>query len=94
MSKHTKGPWEVIDHNGPQSIYGPDGERVARLGFMDAGEGGRPRQNANASLIASAPDLLEALEGLLKAIGEHATGSFGEAEDKARDAIKRSKGEA
>jgi len=54
-------------------------------------------QNANARLIASAPDLLSALEFLLAdyiAInGENLTGSSVPA-DKAREALRKAKGEA
>jgi len=70
---HTPGPW-TIDHER----IGPPGEPVALLCDSHAPESGTvvewPRfgevvddseNEANARLIASAPDLLEALENLL-----------------------------
>lgn len=55
-AKHTQGPWK----RGVTSpkIYGADGEPVARAWHdRDAIE-----REANARLIAAAPELLEALE--------------------------------
>ncbi len=58
MMKHTPGPWAL--HEGKTAVNGADGRLVASCGFL-------PYRNkwdseANARLIASAPDLLEALE--------------------------------
>ena len=66
MSKHTKGPWDRIIADGytvrhPQ-IYSGTGP-VANATWL--GDGRLEELNANASLIAAAPDLLEALEALL-----------------------------
>lgn len=47
MSKHTQGPWLV---NGKQSIRGTNGEYIARANWNNG--------EANARLIAAAPDLL------------------------------------
>ena len=109
---HTPGPWAIntCNENGPSldSFYlsttaqtwdGNEEERiVCRFPtgtgqFSDIG-----RENlANARLIASAPDLLSALEFLLAdyiAInGENLTGSSVPA-DKAREALRKAKGEA
>ena len=60
MSAHTPGPWG-LDGN---LIEGPDGERVA---CITAYSRRTPKQKANARLIAAAPELLEALRGLLNA---------------------------
>ncbi len=105
MIKHTPGPWK---HNrGPvsESIYAPDGNGhlVAILYHGDA-----DNQAANARLIAAAPDLLEALEELLQHKPAFRTMPLGApnsyarqeqyshiaAEDKARAAIAKAKGEA
>lgn len=73
MTKHTEGPWVVIDvttmiHDkqqennlGPVYLVGPkefDTIAEVRAGHSDDG---RPKQvKANANLIASAPELLSA----------------------------------
>ena len=50
---HTPGPWAVDN----QYIHGPDGIRFLAVAGDGAGQ-------ANARLIASAPELLAVLEGL------------------------------
>lgn len=55
MSKHTKGPW-IINANRIKGGDYPDG--IAHVMDADAGE----IRNANARLIAAAPELLEALK--------------------------------
>lgn len=73
MPKYTPGPWvkKGLDW------YGSNGERVlmsdgpsfgSKTHFKDA--------EANARLIAAAPELLEALEGVLKAWDEPNCGDF------------------
>ena len=52
-TQHTPGPWTVDN----QYIHGPDGIRFLAVAGDGAGQ-------ANAWLIASAPDLLAALDGL------------------------------
>ena len=66
MSRHTPGPWDRIIADGytvrhPQ-IYSDTGP-VANATFL--GEGRVDELNANARLMAAAPDLLAALEALL-----------------------------
>lgn len=63
MSKHTPGPWEVVALNG----FGPFAIRMA----TPAGTGhpthygvGQIGTEANANLIASAPELLETLKAV------------------------------
>ena len=53
-AKHTPGPW--VFHRRAQRIYGSKigGEKIAQIGI-------NPDWEANARLIAAAPDLLEAL---------------------------------
>lgn len=73
MSKHTKGPWKVVDREVflDQSVYpqhvvgGPDELVVCYLESQYAADTGVPtsaRKEAVARLIAASPDLLEALE--------------------------------
>ena len=64
MSKHTPGPWVVV---GSRTKYvearlvGSLMQEVAACGPTLADEGYGQQQEANARLIAAAPDLLEAL---------------------------------
>ena len=62
MTKHTPGPWEVRKaENGHTSVYPIQGrERVADVYCpLDHPTG---NLNANARLIAAAPEMLEALK--------------------------------
>lgn len=93
MSKHTQGPWFVT---GSMTKYVeariPGGliQEVASVGPTAADNGYGEQQEANANLIAAAPDLLEALEALL--LDAPATGL--KSVYQARAAIARAKGEA
>ena len=96
--KHTPGPWcispidgDIVgDSNGVSSVI------VARMPLMSAVRGpGREAQNANARLIASAPDLLAACRAIVgdcPDAGEPGHIDFGEAMVMARDAIARATG--
>lgn len=73
MSGHTPGPWEVREvhpgrSNTPilQVAIGPKG--TASICQITRGTRPFSEREANALLIASAPDLLEALKGLDAAI--------------------------
>jgi len=64
-TKYTPGPWEQ-GRNHDQEVFGPDGVRVAHCGTsftMDDDE-----MTANAQLVATAPDLLKALKGVVDAL--------------------------
>ena len=75
MSKHTKGPWTVeYDHftDAAEHVRAEiDGEMfdVASLLCDETG-----RANANARLIASAPELLEALRDILHEVTHDTAG--------------------
>ena len=57
MSKHTPGPWNTSAYYGGwDCIRDGSGQIIAKLGANFP---------ANADLIAAAPDLLDALHGLL-----------------------------
>ena len=56
-AKHTPGPWRVY---GDCDVLGRDGDLIAGVHGYDAGE-----DEANAALIAAAPDLARALADLL-----------------------------
>ena len=60
MNKHTPAPWHVA--NGVQ--IRSERDQIAKVWMMRHGEG-----KANAHLIAAAPDLLEALSGMLEIYG-------------------------
>lgn len=82
--QHTPGPWTVDN----QYIHGPDGIRFLAVAGDGAGQ-------ANARLIASAPELLEALEAVLPDL-EHYVATHGPGPDKrlaiARAAIAKARG--
>ena len=56
MGEYTKGPWEAIRHNTKFEIHSVD-EIVAFVSLTRL-----PEDEANIRLIASAPELLEALQ--------------------------------
>lgn len=100
MSGHTPGPWHIGQGNGEGSVFSDSGRMRLEEGgttlypvckvFDFAGE-----LEANARLIAAAPDLLEAL----KACHDWASGGYHEAIPgdllrKASDAIDRAEGGA
>jgi hypothetical protein len=65
MSKHTPGPWQVIEHSWSDTGIYAVNDRVAKLSIYDeATEDTQEEMEltmaANAHLIAAAPDLLEA----------------------------------
>lgn len=70
MSKYTPGPWQVgmaFDNYGETEIaiehMTPAGNLVVAVAL-----GGLQGQDANASLIAAAPDLLAALQAIVKSL--------------------------
>ena len=80
MSKHTPGPWyaDKIQDRAAFNIFTP-GQCTALL-TLEPGkyDGADPRVGsveANARLIAAAPDLLEALRALLAVAPYHAPGA-------------------
>ena len=59
MSKHTPGPWEAKeDEYGHWGIYASGGECIAITEERE--------DEANARLIAAAPDMLKLLKGTLR----------------------------
>jgi len=63
MGKHTKGPWQVVEHvSGMIGVNDANGKSLCAVGCNKTD--GRD-DKANAALIASAPDLLQALEAIL-----------------------------
>ena len=69
MSKHTPGPWVVVGRLTKYveaRLVGRLIQEVAACGPTMADEGYGQQQEANARLIAAAPELLAALEGMEK----------------------------
>ena len=83
MINHTPGPWHVGMRPGP-IIYGPIGEQVADLRGLTLE---KDESIANTHLIASAPDLLAALERLAHPMADD------EDLDYAREVIRKAKGQ-
>lgn len=57
MSKYTPGPWNLVQHNEKDSRVGR--KTLLAIVYSEAFRD-RENQEANARLIATAPDLLEA----------------------------------
>lgn len=64
MSKHTPGPW--TSYTGTNSIWA-EGKRAVCI-VTGARKHEDEERDANANLIAAAPDLLEALEHIMRCI--------------------------
>ena len=97
MTKHTEGPWVIEPDHRVGSItitHESQGLRshVAVLPKMTLCEE-HGMIEANARLIAAAPDLLEALEALTEEAFVNMSGGRGHLIDDARAAIAKAKGE-
>jgi len=90
---HTTGPWDVLDGipDGGGIAIGPILPTVGHIAEVTYNGG---NAEANARLIAAAPELLEALEqcARLLRIGNR-NNMFAEAADRADVAITKAKGE-
>jgi predicted RNase H-like HicB family nuclease len=98
MNKHTPGPWKastspqgwsytIYISQDESAEYTPDWSDVAYI--IQTCEGERKSiQEANARLIAAAPDLLEALQYVMVAHGEQLDHAF----QMAQDAIAKATG--
>ena len=64
QTKHTPGPWHigVRTYHAGRDVYGPKGEPVA---VADDAITATPEAEANARLIAAAPELLAALQAIM-----------------------------
>lgn len=78
MSAHTPGPWQVrhVEYGDNVSenlgVYqcSPHFHEVAYIAYRYLGERDKATEQANARLIAAAPELLDALENLYEAFLE------------------------
>ena len=102
MSAHTPGPWKVVRHPriahvDSETSVGSGANGMASVAWLT---GGRVGQEANARLIAAAPDLLAALEALVLAAPDSdawsvaATRELRAARDLAEEAIAKARGGA
>lgn len=69
-AEHTPGPWEYFDHPAYTNVFTVGPREFKTVAEVRAGneEDGLPEQTeANARLIAAAPDLLAALLAILQA---------------------------
>ncbi len=80
VSKHTPGPWRAMPY---RKVNGADGVEVCALQSRKI-----EVADANAHLIAAAPDMLEALENLVEQIDDVALTA------KATAAIKKARGQS
>lgn len=66
---HSLGPWQHNKYNGEDSIYSWDGIKIAIPEMWTEDEQGE--SEANARLIAAAPELLEACKEIVRRINEN-----------------------
>lgn len=85
MSGHTPGPW-TVERDGPNRRWLVNGDDFA----VATCDGAIRRQEADARLIAAAPDLLNALRDMLDGTGDITAERVG----RARAAIAKATGEA
>lgn len=92
MSKHTPGPWYVSKRNPLRVIEsGPRAITLATCSTLGRGvtaENAQTEAEANARLIAAAPELCEALRNLL-AVHEGEGGTLPNATGMARAALAK-----
>ena len=95
-TKHTPGPWKAV---GLTVCQVPPGGREIIFGAHNTRSGDKDERQANARLIAAAPELLEALREFVslmpsaEGLGGHAPiGAFQIVADLARAAIAKAEG--
>ena len=95
MSAHTPGQWRFYTEPQPNGcpIVGVDGLMVCMLAHTVNQPEQREVAMANARLIAAAPDLLAALQGICNEQDERQGYASHEAYDKARAAIAKATGD-
>ncbi len=94
MTKHTVGPWHVVDGRWIMAEVPEWEAKVARVERVGWG-GECDKTEANARLLAAAPELLEALETLrdmIDSFDEKLLSSGRDKMDAAEAAIKKARG--
>lgn len=89
MSAYTPGPWESLDGGEIGEIF-VDSDEGPVADLVKPERGGSKRVEANARLIAAAPDLLAALKGFVQPAGQYS----GDLEAAAIAAIEKAEGAA
>lgn len=69
-TQHTPGPWKVLNDLSSWHLVPIDAECGKHIGLAFTGPP-YPEAEANARLIAAAPDLLAALVGLTRIVGDY-----------------------
>ena len=105
--KHTSGPWDAARAYGEDGRWhgsysvagGPDRMIVATVWGDDRPVADPRPAEANARLIAAAPDLLDACQEAIRAINSHTTepipvGAYNRVARMLGDAIRKATGEA
>ena len=91
--KHSVSPWYVDHTYDGTYIRAAHSGKVAYVATLESGS--QAMRDADAALIAAAPELLAALEAMLHAYGIDGTGTDRKhAHQKACGAIKRARGES
>jgi hypothetical protein len=63
MSNHSKGPWKIVKFRMKREIWADEFGLTCQIPLVvDSGD--QDKQEANALLIAAAPEMLDALENL------------------------------
>ena len=93
MSKHTPGPWEA--HNGEVTTPRENGRSYRRIAAVqDYGLGSlKEVDDANATLMAAAPDMLKALMQFISEMDEGREWISDDTIDQAVRAITKATGE-
>ena len=88
-TKYTKGPWRVVNYQDkndvPRVVSDKGGIAVLCINRYLGETGPSKQEQTNAALIASAPDLLEALKALVADLKPYM--GQGRMDDKIRNAI-------
>lgn len=103
MTKFTKGPWGIGEFKNTSSKGNPIYKRAIfterqlkkykhplPIAWVCGDPGTKEKVEANAHLIAAAPDLYEALEACLN-VGLAGVGDFRDAMDKGKAALKKAR---
>jgi len=96
MKTHTPGPWDAVDAEGQPQIVSRTNKLIAEVNTVVRFVYGRPDDpQADARLIAAAPELLEALESVTEAFyRESLVEHRGDVMPKVWAAIRKAKGES
>lgn len=73
MNGHSKGPWRVVDGSSPGVLYveGPPLPITIITTALDIDFAGSMEREANAHLIAAAPELYAAVEAVIGAVRDY-----------------------